>query len=319
MLDSAPISVCTIASLFDDSMDCVKVIDTAGRLIWMNSGGLCTMQVDDFGMVDGALWPSFWPEPGRTEVERAITCSPPKPHHFTAQCPTAKGTQKWWDVSVVPINDDAGLHYGFLATSRDVTEREVSKALSKTLLQEMRHRQGNQMTIASMLMSVHAAQAPALRDFADDMSARLAAVGRAQAVVGREEDDAAAFELRGLMATLVQPMVGPACTLDISAAPGLSIRRDMVDLVGVVLSEMAVNSVKHGAFGKGGHVDISARADDAELTITWAEESRVELAGTAREGAQGVSLMHRMAKLNNAEFTLEWTAFGPEARLVLAV
>lgn len=36
-------------SLMDGSSDCIKVLDVNGRLLHMNTPGLCTMEIDDFG------------------------------------------------------------------------------------------------------------------------------------------------------------------------------------------------------------------------------------------------------------------------------
>ncbi|MEM8578710.1 MAG: PAS domain-containing protein [Pseudomonadota bacterium] len=318
MFDSGPISMETIASLFDPSRECVKMIDTEGRLGWMNAGGLCAMEISDFALVEGADWASCWPDEGKFKVQAALAASPAEPAHFTTFCPTAVGTPKWWDVSVMPLRDPLDDHYGYLATSRDVTHREAAKAARNTVLQEMRHRQGNQMTVASMLMVVYAARDPALRQFADDMSARLAALGRAQAVVGRKDGpDAEGYPLLSLMDVLVQPMAGPDCALYVEGGRDIVVALEDVDLVGVVLSELAVNSVKHGAFGQSGTVTLTARRSPDGVSITWTERAAHPVEGTFRDGAQGLSLMHRMAALSGAEFRLDWRTFGPNAELTL--
>ncbi|WP_449410637.1 PAS domain S-box protein [Methylobacterium komagatae] len=42
------------------SADCIKVLGLDGKLEFMSEGGLCVMEVDDFGVIEGACWPDFW-------------------------------------------------------------------------------------------------------------------------------------------------------------------------------------------------------------------------------------------------------------------
>lgn len=318
MLDSSQISMTAIAGVFDESTDCVKLIDRDARLVWMNRGGLCTMEIADFSLVDGAYWPGFWPDDTRERIEAVLRKDDPAPAHFTAACDTAKGTPKWWDVSVVPVNDVFDRHVGFIATSRDVTEREREAQSREVLVQELRHRQGNTLTLASTLMMMHAAGKPELAAFADDMNLRFAALGRAQAVLARRDDGKDRFDLGSLISMLVGPMAGPDCVLDLEMEPDLSLDVDQVDTVAMILSELAVNAVKHGAFSRGGRVAIRTARDADKLDILWIETSDAPLQATARDGGSGTALMQRVAQIHDAALDIEWRDFGHQARLSLA-
>jgi diguanylate cyclase (GGDEF)-like protein/PAS domain S-box-containing protein len=108
--------------LFESSSDCMKILDAEGRLLLMNQNGLCTMEVGDFTSLYGVLWKSFWPAAGQDAVEQALEKARRGiPGHFTAFCPTAKGTPKWWDVIVSPIRNRHGQVEWLLAISRDIT------------------------------------------------------------------------------------------------------------------------------------------------------------------------------------------------------
>ena len=318
MFDIQCLSIDSIAAVFDDSRHCVKIVSPRGRLLWMNRGGLCAMEIEAFDLVRGGDWPGFWPEETRPALRAALSADPPRPVHLTAPCPTAKGAPRIWDVSIVPVRRSDGRPGGFVVTSRDVTEREAAATTREVLLQEMRHRQGNTLTLAGTLMQVHALGRPELGDFVSEMGDRLAALGRAQNVVARpDRGQAEPVAAATLLRVLTQPLAGPGCALTIDVAGDLSIADEAVDVVGVVLSELAVNASKHGAFRHGGRVAVAAAREPGGLLIRWDEEGTRPVARQAREGGQGLALMTRIARVNDAEFDVAWRPRGQVATLFL--
>lgn len=112
----------TVDLLFESSPDCAKLLDVDGKLLSMNGNGQCLMEIDDFDALYGLTWATIWPEDVRAQVDSALECARcGKIGQFNAFCPTAKGTPKWWDVRITPINDAKGQIQGFLSVSRDVT------------------------------------------------------------------------------------------------------------------------------------------------------------------------------------------------------
>jgi PAS domain S-box-containing protein len=108
--------------LFETNPDCVKLLSFDGRIRAMNRQGMCAMEVDAFADIANAVWKSFWPPQHQDDVERAIAeAVQGGTGQFTAFCPTAKGTPKWWDVFVTRIADPDHEGGALLAVSRDVT------------------------------------------------------------------------------------------------------------------------------------------------------------------------------------------------------
>jgi PAS domain S-box-containing protein len=112
----------------ESSLDCVRVLDPEGRLLFMNRAGMAAFEIEDVGPLVGRSCPSLWPEPAAGEIVRGIaavrrneTC------RFEAECPTAAGTAKWWDVSLAPVHDAEGELAGIIATSRDITDFKLAR------------------------------------------------------------------------------------------------------------------------------------------------------------------------------------------------
>jgi len=126
---SAPSPARDIGSAaFECSPDCVKLLDLDGRLLRMNVNGQCLMEIDDFSTVAGSPWHALWPCENQDRVRRAVdTARSGAPDRFYAYCPTARGTAKWWDVSVAPVLDSQGRPEALVSVSRDVTELHLAR------------------------------------------------------------------------------------------------------------------------------------------------------------------------------------------------
>ena len=122
-------------SIFENSPDCVKVLELDGTLHSMNANGLFIMEIDDFNEYAGTQWIDFWQGDENEMAYQAVeTARNGETANFVGFCLTAKGTPKWWDVSVAPIFDANGKPTRLIATSRDVTERRNSEQERERLL-----------------------------------------------------------------------------------------------------------------------------------------------------------------------------------------
>jgi PAS domain S-box-containing protein len=122
-------------SIFENSPDCVNVLELDGTLHSMNTNGLCIMEIDDFRDYIGKQWLDFWQGDENELAYQAIkTANEGKSAHFEGFCRTIKGTPRWWDVSVAPIFDSHGKPLRLIATSRDVTDRRDVERERENLL-----------------------------------------------------------------------------------------------------------------------------------------------------------------------------------------
>ncbi|WP_435021364.1 PAS domain S-box protein [Tundrisphaera sp. TA3] len=123
----------------ESSVDCLKVLDLDGRLISMNEYGCRLMEVEDFAACADREWLDFWPPEARETARRALDeARGGRIAKFQGPCPTAKGTEKWWDVTLSPILGPNGSPTRILAASRDMTEAKRAEAEMLRLREEDR-------------------------------------------------------------------------------------------------------------------------------------------------------------------------------------
>jgi PAS domain S-box-containing protein len=115
--------------LMDATSDCVKVLDLDGRLLHMNSPGLCVLEMESFDQVRGKEWHTLWPTETQELVRDAVTrARAGEATRFRAFCSTAKGTPRWWSVEVNPVRDPSdGRVVQILSVSRDITEERTAE------------------------------------------------------------------------------------------------------------------------------------------------------------------------------------------------
>jgi PAS domain S-box-containing protein len=114
--------------IIESSTDCLKVLDLDGRIVSMNDFGCRLMEIDDFPPFKDKEWVEFWPEDSRSMARAALDrAKGGRIASFQGLCPTAKGTEKWWDVTVSPILAADGTTQRILSVSRDITDRRWSE------------------------------------------------------------------------------------------------------------------------------------------------------------------------------------------------
>lgn len=115
--------------MLEASHDCIKIVSLEGRVELMNGPGVCAMELENLELVRGAKWLDFWPPESQPLVRKALLdAARGETVRFSASCPTARNTPKWWDVLVSPMMGDDGRVTRLLAISRDVTGQRKAVA-----------------------------------------------------------------------------------------------------------------------------------------------------------------------------------------------
>ncbi len=108
---------------------CIQLVDISGTLKAMNAHGRKLMEIDDFSAFRGANWVDQWPSHDYRRAKEIVEdARAGVSTQFVARYPTAKGSMRWWNVSVAPIRDDGGEIRHILSFAYDITaikEREA--------------------------------------------------------------------------------------------------------------------------------------------------------------------------------------------------
>lgn len=304
-----------LAAILDQSADCIKVISKQGTVDYMNRNGQCAMEIDDFCAIAGQSWSALWPEDSRPLIELSMEkARNGESSRFEACCPTAKGSPRWWDVSVSPLRRPDGELDGFIATSRDVTDRVNQGALRDAMADEMRHRLRNNFVIVGSLLNAYSRGKPEQQVFAREMIDRLNGLGIAQTM---KAEGSNICVLNDLIHALLEPYAAPDCELKIEEMTNVRLDQSQVDTLALVLGELAVNSTKHGALGSRGTVRVRGGLVNDRIELIWSERSDRAVTRKTRDGGQGLRLMERVLGSRSGGIELSWSERGLDAMFYL--
>lgn len=302
-----------LAAILDQSADCIKVIGAGGTVDYMNRNGQCAMEVDDFCVIAGQRWTDLWPEAARPLLDEALAqARAGQQARFEAFCPTAKGSPRWWDVNVSPLRGPDGSVEGYIATSRDISERVRLQSLREAVADEMRHRLRNHYVVVNSLLAAHARGRPEQEAFVREMTGLLNALGVAQTMKAEQGETCA---LAVLVPALLDPYATPDCPIELGRLADAQLDQGLVDTFALVLGELAVNSTKHGALGATGRVTLAAATGNGELVLDWSERSSRPVSGRERDGGQGLRLMTRVLAARGGRIEIAWAQDGLDARI----
>lgn len=282
-----------VLGLLDQSDDCIKILDANGRLRFMNCNGKQAMEIEDFAAVEGRDWTVLWPDEARELVARSISeAKAGRLSRFEAYCPTVKGTRRWWEVTVSPIQSPDGKVAAILSTSRDVTRHKIQSEALETLLAEMKHRLRNAYTVGAALSTVTAREYPEGQEMARTIASRLSRLADVQSSL----IDSRAVSLDELIVRTVTAFDAHGVVL-VSEIPDVLLSENAARALALVLGELCTNSLKHGSLGGRGTVRIQVSIENGCLNLGWIETHSQDGGGATRPGTSsglGKGIMHTM-------------------------
>lgn len=254
------------------SEDCIKIIGLDGALLFMSEGGQRVMDVDDFQVIKGCSWPSFWPEQSQHDIAVGLEeARAGRSHRFTGYANTAKGRKRYWDVKISPIFAEDGTVENILSVSRDITKTKEFEEQQILLRQELSHR------IKNILSLVQAAANQTLKAGDDIMTAKSALLARLQSL-GRAHEILLKTDhhLATLQAIVEAAFEGQAADRFSITGPEVALSPKCGLALALVFHELVTNAIKYGALSNDeGRVDVSWAIRKAgerdELELSWTE------------------------------------------------
>lgn len=122
-------------NVFENSPDCIHVLELDGAIHSINNHGLELMEVENADEYIGRQWVDFWEDEKREAARRVLEAAAAgKTAEIEGVRRTMKGTPKYWHASVAPISGDSGKTLRLVSTSRDITERREAERERERLL-----------------------------------------------------------------------------------------------------------------------------------------------------------------------------------------
>lgn len=212
---------------------------------------------------------------------------------------------KWFDLTVEPLPDRAGIICGAVETTR----RKVDEQRIRTLLLEMKHRVGNLLAVAQALLAQSARDAQSAPDLLDRFGRRLQSLARSQQMLMREPDGGV------MMGDAIGAQMTPlnlirAGQLDM-AGPPLPLDPAAVLHIGMAMHELSTNAAKFGALSTpSGSIEIRWQTEADHCRLSWYERGGPLVQPPARKGFGMEVIEWAVAQAVGGQVTLEFPAEG---------
>lgn len=214
-------------------------------------------------------------------------------------------------IDTVPRDDLSDVHRTALIDLADLVVREVEaegEAKNReTAISELQHRIGNMFSQMAGLMALAVSGDQTREQYITDLKGRVESLNELNRQLAKR--DWVAGDLRDLMVAAIMPVIGgKRDRLEISGV-GMDINAKAAMSVSLALSELAVNSLKHGALGGDtGNISLTWSHAGELFSLTWSEAAdHVVPPPTGRKGF-GSSLLTRIVPRDlggEASFVIE--------------
>lgn len=196
----------------------------------------------------------------------------------------------------------------------DVTGRKQAEEGHELLAGEMSHRVKNLLTIATGLTAITARSSSTTAQMAEDLMARLTALGRAHDLVRPLPGDQGRAALLGdLLTVLLAPYdeMGPFKGRIRVAVPRMGVGEGAATALALVIHELATNAMKYGALSSdAGSLDVSCDAPKDDLVIIWAERGGPQVSPPPSKGFGSSLVARSMSRQLGGTLDYAWDPDG---------
>ncbi len=282
------------------------------------SHGLLGLSVDDIlGRTDDELWPNNAGAGIRALKLAVLATGQPKNAEIAFD---GEPDQRWYDIHIEPLRDEAGGIVGLTCAAIDVTGRKEGEAHLRLLLRELTHRSKNLLAVIQAMARQTARHAGSTQSFLNQFGARLQALAASHDLLVRKNWHGASLTelIRSQLAVYLDrddaqvSMTGPDVVFKPEAAQNL----------GLALHELSVNAARFGALMvSDGRIAITWTRDgedaDHALKIDWQEKFGPKLKPRRKQGFGSIVIEKNLARALGAEVDLKFEADGLRCRIVI--
>ncbi len=246
------------------------------------------------GSTDGEGWNGmFHPDDQGRAWERWRYClATGKNYEIEYRLRHHSGEYRWVLGRALPVRGADGAIVRWIGTCTDIDSAKRAAERNDILSRELSHRIKNIFAIVSGLVRMSARRAPAMRDFADELAGRIAALGAAHDLARphseRSRPSVGDATLQQVLRDLLAPYAVEQWQVDGDDVP---IDDRGATPVALIFHELATNAAKYGALStSAGRVAIHLTRHDDALTIDWHESGGPPIAGVPETSGFGTRL-----------------------------
>ncbi len=235
------------------------------------------------------------------------------------------GAYRWTLGRALPVRNQAGDIIRWIGTCTDIDDAKRSAELAEIMSRELSHRIKNIFAVISGLIFLSPQDAPGVQSFAEVLSARIAALGRAQEFVRPHSEHSTPRFRDAMLHQMIHELLTPYPAL---AAGRISVEGDDVQIddngatpVALTVHELATNAVKYGALScSEGRVSISTAVCGDMLKLAWAEHGGPTLTGEPANYSFGTTLTE-ISIVNQLGGTIErqWLSSGLRVAVTIPI
>lgn len=204
----------------------------------------------------------------------------------------------------------------------DVTGRKQAEEGHELLAGEMSHRVKNLLAIATGLTNITSQSTKTAKEMAQELTGRLAALGRAHDLVRPLPGHQGRTALLGdLLSVLLSPYedLGAFSGRIRVAVPRMGVGSAAATTLSLVIHELATNSLKYGALSVDtGTLDLSGSTVGTDVELTWMERGGPQVAAPEAAGGYGSKLIRRSISGHlGGAISYDWSPEGVTVVLLL--
>ena len=231
------------------------------------------------------------------------------------------GTPFWNALHVGPVYDDDGHLTHFYGSQWDISDTVAKRAriaLQAEVADELQHRTRNLFGVINAILRITARSETTVEGLAKKVEARLQALDRAhQLSVTNDAGKVGATDLRDLVASILTPYRNDRPARIAIVGNELAVPSTAVTPLGLMLHELATNSLKYGAFSVAeGNVTVRWRRDADAVVLEWIEEKGPAISAPTAMGT-GTRIMEGVLRSIGADIHYDWPPTGLSATLTM--
>ncbi|MCO6391635.1 PAS domain-containing protein [Aliihoeflea aestuarii] len=183
------------------------------------------------------------------------------------------GEYRWTLGRALPIRDEAGRIIRWFGTCTDIHETKIAAEEREVVAQELSHRIKNIFSVLGSIVSLTARSRPEAQGFAEELRARILALGTAHEFVrprALETGPGSHASFHGLVTALLSAY-DQGGRISIGGAD-VPVSEAAATPLALIFHELATNAAKYGSLAEdGGLLDITTRIEDGHCVIVWKE------------------------------------------------